>query len=225
MKAFFELIKETITAWSEDRASRLAAALAYYTIFSLAPLLLIAVAIAGFFFGRGEARETLLAEVQSLMGPTGAQAVETMLENVARPGAGLIATLIGVATLILGASGVFGQLKSALNTIWGVKPAPGRGIWGTIKDRLLSFAMVGGIAFLLLVSLVASTALSAINRYFSHLLPGVDFIWQLVDIGLSLVVTTLLFAVVYKVLPDVKIAWSDVWVGAGVTAVLFTLGE
>jgi membrane protein len=224
-KKILNFVQEVIAEWSDDRASRLAAALAYYTIFSLAPLLIIAIAVAGFFFGEAAAREAVVTQLESLIGQQGAEAVQQMLANANRPGAGTVALIIGVATLLLGASGVFAQLKGALNTIWDVKPAPGQGIWKTVSDRLLSFGMVLGIAFLLLVSLLVSTVLSTLSGQFEQLLPGADFLWQLLDFAISLGVIALLFAIIYKVLPDVTIAWKDVWVGAGVTALLFTIGK
>ncbi len=224
-KKILDFGQEVIAEWSSDKASRLAAALAYYTIFSLAPLLIIAIAVAGLFFGEAAAREAVVTQLQSLIGQQGAEAVQQMLANANRPGAGTVALIIGVATLLLGASGVFAQLKGALNTIWDVKPAPGQGIWKTVSDRLLSFGMVLGIAFLLLVSLLVSTVLSTLSGQFEQLLPGADFLWQLLDFVISLGVIALLFAIIYKVLPDVTIAWKDVWVGAGVTALLFTIGK
>ncbi|MFP4345467.1 MAG: YihY/virulence factor BrkB family protein [Anaerolineales bacterium] len=224
-KKIWDFVQEVIAEWSKDNASRLAAALAYYTIFSLAPLLIIAIAVAGFFFGEAAAQEAVVTQLESLIGQQGAEAVQQMLANANRPGAGTVALIIGVATLILGASGVFAQLKSALNTIWDVKPVPGQGIWKTVTDRLLSFGMVLGIAFLLLVSLLVSTVLSTVSGQFEQLLPGSDFLWQLLDFVISLGVIALLFAIIYKVLPDVTIAWKDVWVGAGVTALLFTIGK
>jgi membrane protein len=226
LKTIFELLKETFSEWSEDKASRLAAALAYYTIFSLAPLLVIAVAIAGFFFGgREAAREQIIAQVEGMVGAQGAQAVGSLIENASRPGAGILATVIGVVTLLFGASGVFVQLHDALNTMWEVAPKPGGGFVKMIKDRFLSFTMILGTGFLLLVSLVVSAALTAINSYFSELLPGADILWRAINLFISIGVITLIFAAIYKVLPDVEVKWQDVWIGALVTSLLFNLGK
>lgn len=224
-KAFIDLIKETFQEWSEDKAPRLAAALSYYTVFSLAPLLIIAIAVAGFFLGRGDVQEQILSEVETFLGSGGRDMVRGLIEDASRPGASLVATIIGIVTLIFGASGVYGQLQDALNTIWEVELAPGAGIWATIRKRFLSFTMVIGSGFLLLVSLLVSAAISATSTYFSNLLPGTDFIWQILNLVASYAVITLLFALIFKVLPDVEIEWGDVWTGALVTALLFTVGK
>jgi membrane protein len=217
------LVKETFSEWSADKASRLAAALAYYTVFSLAPLLIIVIAIASVVFAN--AQQQLLEQVQQLVGAEGAEQVRTMIEQTSQPSASIPATIIGVVTLLLGASGVFGQLQDSLNTIWEVQPKPGRGILAVVKDRFLSFSMVLGIGFLLLVSLVVSTALSALTTVVGEELGIAAAAGQVANIVISFAVTTLLFAMIYKVLPDVEIDWSDVWIGAAVTALLFTLGR
>jgi membrane protein len=158
------LVKDAAREWSEDKVPRLGAALAFYTALSIAPLLVIAIAIAGLVFGEEAARGQLLGQMRGLVGAEGAEAIETMLAHARKPSSNLVAGLVGVVTLLVGASGVFGQLQDALNTIWEVRPKPGRGIWGAIKDRLLSLAMVLGVGFLLLVSLILSTVLSARRR-------------------------------------------------------------
>lgn len=219
------LLRVTFQEWGEDKAPRLAAALSYYTIFSLAPLLVIAVAVAGYFVGSDQARAQVLSEIQGVVGPSGEEFVREMLNNVSRPGTGVIATVIGLATLILGASGVFGQLQEALNSIWEVEPQTEQGILELIKDRFLSFTMVLGTGFLLLVSFLLSAALSAISAHFSQLLPGSAFLWQLVNWVVSFGLIMLLFGLIFKVLPDAEIEWRDVWVGAGITAFLFVVGE
>lgn len=224
-KAFFNLLKETFQEWSDDKAPRLGAALSFYTIFSLAPILIITIAVAGFFLGRADVRDNILMQVETTFGPDAAEMVEGLIDDASRPGSGLVATIIGTITIIAGATGVYGQLLEALNTIWEVEPAPDSGILDTLRKRLLSFTMVLGIGFLLLVSLVISAALSAISQYFSELLPGIDVFWQVLDLVVSYVLVTLLFAMMFKVLPDIEIAWSDVWVGAAVTALLFTIGK
>lgn len=224
-KIIVELLKETVKEWQEDKASRLAAALAYYTIFSLAPLLIIVIAIAGSIFGEEAARGEIVGQIQGLVGTDGAQVIETAIENADQPFTGSIASLISIAVLLFGASGVFAELQDALNTVWDVQPKPGRAIKGFLRKRVLSFSMVLGIGFLLLVSLVLSAALTALSTYMSHLLPGATFLWQLLNWFISFGVITLLFAMMYKFLPDVKIAWNDVWIGAIITALLFTLGK
>ena len=224
-KTIWLLLKETFSEWSEDKASRLAAALAYYTIFSIAPLLIIAIAVAGLAFGQEAARGQLDRQIQGLVGQQSAELIQTMVESASKPTSGIIATVIAIATILFGASGLFGQLQDALNTIWEVEPKPGRGILGIIKDRFLSFTMVLGIGFLLLVSLVLSALLSALDPYLTDLLPGSIYLLQILNFVISFGVITLLFAMIYKILPDVKIAWSDVWIGAAVTSLLFALGK
>lgn len=223
----WRLLKETIQEWNNDKASRLAAALAYYTVFSLAPLLIIAIAIAGLLFDRADVQTQLTAQIQSLVGQEGAALVETALENANRPGenTGVVASLISVVLLLLGASGVFAQLQDALNTVWNVEAKPKNAAKGFVRKRLLSFAMVLTIGFLLMVSLVVSTVLTALSSHLSNVLPGVDALWQLLNIALSLFLLTLLFAMMYKYVPDVQIGWHDVWLGASITAVLFTIGK
>ncbi len=222
----FKLIKDTATEWNEDKVPLLAAALAYYTVFSLAPLLLIAIAIAGFFFGEEAARGEIIGQIQGLVGKEGAETIQAMIQNANRPGSGsTIATITGVVILLFGASGVFGQLQVALNTIWEVKPKPGNGIKSFLQSRFLSFAMVLVIGFLLLVSLVLSAVLAAISSYFGNLVPGFVIVGQIVNFIISFGVVTVLIASIYKFLPDVDIPWKNLWVGAGVTALLFNLGK
>jgi membrane protein len=221
-----ELAVATFKEWNEDKAPRLAAALSYYTIFSLAPLLLIAISVAGLVFGEEAARGALSAQLSSLLGPQGAEAVEMMIAASGdRSGGGIIASIIGVVTLLLGAAGVFGQLQDALNTIWEVAPKPGRGIWGFIKDRFLSFTMVLGTGFLLLVTLILSSVLSTVGAALVGVTSAEILIWQGVNLIVQAAVTFGLFAMIFKVLPAVEIAWSDVLLGAGMTTVLFIIGR
>jgi membrane protein len=224
-RALFDVLKETYHEWSEDKASRLAAALAYYTAFSIAPLLLISIAVAGLVFGRDAAQGQVSAQIQGAVGQDAAAMIETSLANSQDTGAGTIAAIVGLATLIWSASNLFSQLQDALNTIWGVAPDPNAGLLGTVKRRFLSMTMVLGIGFLLLVSLALSSAISVIGSLVEGLLPGGATVWQLVNFGLSFAIVTLLFAAIYKVLPDVDIAWSDVWIGGAVTALLFSIGK
>jgi membrane protein len=225
IKKFIELVKQSFKEWSEDKASRLAAALAYYTIFSIPPLLVIVIAIAGQFFGQEAAQQELLSQVGSTIGEDGRAALEGILEGADRPQGNVIAVIIGVVTLFLGASGVFAQLQDGLNTVWDVMAAPGRGIIGTLKTRFVSFTMVLGTGFLLLVSLVITAVLAVVDQYLTGLLPGAVILVRIVNFAISLGVIILLFALIYKVVPDVEIQWSDVWIGATVTAVLFVLGR
>ncbi len=225
-KRVFKLVKETFSEWQEDNVPLLAAALAYYTLFSLAPLLVIAIAITGAFFGEAAAQRDIAGQIQGMVGKDGAEAIQAMIQNANKPSAGgAIATLFGVVTLVLGASGVFGQLQTALNTIWEVKPKPGRGLKSFLKSRFLSFAMVVVIGFLLLVSLVLSAVLAGISNFFGSFLPALTVLGVVLNFVLSFAVTTVLFAAIYKFLPDVKVPWSNLWVGAAVTSLLFSIGR
>ncbi|MBD2312120.1 YihY/virulence factor BrkB family protein [Desertifilum sp. FACHB-1129] len=224
-QAIWNLLKETFAQWQEDKIPLLAAALAYYTVFSLAPLLIIAIAIAGFVLGQDTVQTQLVEQLQDLIGREGAQAIRTMIDNAYEPTSNLIAAIIGAITLLFGATTVFAQLKEALNIIWKVTPQPGRPVRGFVKARLLSFTLVLGLGFLLLVSLLASAILAGISRWLEGLLTTPPWVWQLIDLGLSFSVITLLFALIYKLLPDAKIAWTDVGVGAAITSVLFTIGK
>lgn len=225
-KAIVGLLKETWTEWQEDKASRLAAALAYYTAFSIAPLLVIAIAIAAIVFGEEAAKGQIATQLGTLVGPEAAKAIESLVESSYRKsGEGIIATLISIGLLFFGASNIFTQLQDSLNTIWEVAPKPGRGIKGIVKDRILSFGMVLGIGFLLLVSLILSTVLAALGNYLGGMMPGLQFVWSILNFSLSFGVITLLFALMFKFLPDVKITWGDVGIGAAITALLFTIGK
>jgi membrane protein len=220
------LLKETWTEWQEDKASRLAAALAYYTAFSIAPLLVIAIAIAAIVFGEEAAQGQIATQLGTLVGKEAAEAIQALLVSSSRKsGEGIIATLISIALLFFGASNIFTQLQDSLNTIWEVAPKPGRGIKGIIKDRILSFGMVLGIGFLLLVSLILSTVLAALGNYLGGMMPGLQFLWSILNFLLSFGVISLLFALMFKFLPDVKITWGDVGIGAVITALLFTIGK
>lgn len=219
------LVTQSFAEWSEDKASRLAAALAYYTIFSILPLLIIIIAIAAQVFERSLVQQQLVRQIATLVGQTGAEAIEAILENASEPEDSLLAAVVSIITLLLGASGVFGQLYDALNTIWEVQAKPGRGILGTVKDRFFSFTMVLGVGFLLLVSLIISTALQAFNELVSGILPSFLFLAQTLNFLISFAVVTILFALIYKVVPDVRVAWRDVWIGALVTAFLFAVGK
>jgi membrane protein len=225
MKKYLGIFKKTVGEFSQDKVPRLGAALAYYTIFSLAPLLLIVIAIAGLAFGHDAAQNKIFEQLRGVLGATTAEGVQEMVKNAAKPKSGTVATVLGVATLLLGASGVFGQLKDALNTIWDVKPREGRGVMGMVKDRFLSFAMILGLGFLLLVSLVIDTAIAAMGKYAGNHLPGGEALWHLAELAFSFCVITVLMAGIFRLLPDLKIEWRDVWLGAALTSILFVLGK
>ena len=220
----WSLLAETLYEWYEDRALRLGAALAYYTVFALAPALIVVIALTALVLGKVAAQGQIMAEVQDLVGVAGAEAISATIE-AAGSGTGLYATSLGVITLVFGLWGVFGELQDALNTIWGVTTKPGRGLVGIIKTRFWSFTVVVGMGFLLLVSLAASAWLAAFGKFFSEVLPLPPAAMQTANALVSFVVIGLMFAAIYRLLPDVRLAWGNVWVGAAVTALLFTLGK
>ena len=226
-RAAWALVKDTVSEIGDDDVASLSAAIAYYTIFSLPPLLVILVAVAGVWFGPDQVQEALTGQVGGLAGEGAAREIRTMIENAGDVGEGTAGKLVGGFLLFVGASGAFGQLQKALNRAWDVRPAPGGGIRQLVFKRLLSFGMVLTIAFLLLVSLALSAALSALGDQVDGLLPGgvPAAVWQLADTAVSVGIITLLFAALFVLLPDAKVAWRDVWLGAGVTALLFTLGK
>jgi membrane protein len=224
-KVIYELLKKTYTDWSRDKAPRMGAALAYYTIFSLAPLLVIAIAIAGFVFGREAVEGRITYQIQGLVGSESARAVQTMIQSAHKPAHGVIATIFGVVILLVGASGVFTEMQDALNSIWKVDTASKTGVWNMLKYRFLSFGLVLGIGFLLLVSLLLSAALAAVTTYASEILPIPPAALHAVDFLFSLLFIAALLALIFKFLPDAKIAWGDVWVGAALTSLLFTAGK
>lgn len=220
------VLRRAAASWWNDNVPHLGAALSYYTLFSLAPILIVAIAIAGLAFGAEAVRGEIVAQIDELVGHDGAVAVQAMLQGAAKPAAGIPATIIGVITFFIGATGAFLELQTALNTIWRVKPKSEASWWRTLlMQRVISFALVVGVGFLLLTSLLVSAALAALHRYMGHTYPGVTVLWTALNVIVSLTVITLLFAMVYKVLPDVELAWSDVWVGGLVTAGLFTIGK
>ena len=225
LQTLWQLAKEAASEWIYDRASRLGASLAYYTVFSIVPFLVIVIAVIGLVFGHEAAQSTIIAQIGQLVGEQSAAAIKDMIQRANQPSTGLLATAIAIGTLLVGASGVFGQLKDALNAVWGVEPKEGRGVWGFIKDNFLSFVAVLGTGFLLLVSLVLSSALAAFGKWFGGILPLPEAVLEMLNLLLSFVVITGLFALIFKVLPDARIAWQDVWVGAALTAALFTVGK
>jgi membrane protein len=221
------LLKQTFQEWLQDKAPQLGAALAYYTVFSLAPLILVLLAIIGFLFRDDPAGawNKITQQMSYFLDPSALQVVQNIAQKASQPGKSLIATIIGVALALFGASGVFGQLQDALNTIWGVKAKPGTGIWGFLRARFLSFAMVAGICFLLLVSLAIEALLKGFSHYVQSVVPGGIVIALTVYLVFDFAVVVLLFAMIFKFLPDVKIQWRDVWIGAVMTAIFFGIGK
>ncbi len=219
------LLKQTWTDFNEDKALRLSAALAYYSGFSIAPLLVITIGIAGWVLGYEAVTGRLDEELRGYLGAKGAEAIQSMVQSAAKPTQGVVATVIGFVTLMLGASGVFAALKDALNTIWEVKVKPSVGWKSLVQERFLNFGMVLVIGFLLLVSLAMSTAIAGLNHMLESWIPIPAFIWAVVSMIISFGVVTTLFALIFKVLPDVKTEWRDVWIGAAITALLFEVGK
>lgn len=208
------LSKETAKDWLDDDAPSLAAALAYYALLSLAPLLVISVSIAGWFLGPEAARGQVSGQLSSIVGTEAADGIQSVVASADAPKRGVIGAVVGIITLFVGASGVFGQLQTSLDRIWEVKPKADRGFWVQVKERFFSFTMVLGVAFLLLVSLVLSSLLSSVGQFLADTLPGGAVVWQIVNFSLSFGVVSLLFALIFKVIPDAKVQWRDVWVGA-----------
>jgi membrane protein len=225
-KSLWQFLKDVFTQWMVDEPFLLASSLSYYTLFSLAPLLVIAIAVAGFVFGREAAQNQIVETIGGMIGPGSAEAIQGMIENASsKPKTGIISTVLGAVTLLIGAGGVVGQLQTSLNKVWGVEPKPGQGIWVFIRQRFISFAMVLAVGFLLLVSLVVTALLTAFSQFLGSLVGGAAFIGHLLDIVVSLSFVTLLFAMIYKFVPDVQIQWKDVWIGAALTSILFTVGK
>jgi membrane protein len=225
LQKVWQLLRRTYSKWNEDHAQGLGAALSYYSVFSLAPLLMIVVAIAGLVFGQEAAQGHIIAQIQSLVGEESAKAIQSMIEEARKPAAGIFATLIGTLMLLFGATGVFAQIHESLNIIWKIKEKPGGSLWKTLKDRFISLLAVLGTGFLLLISLVISAGVSAAGSVLEHVLPGPEFLLQIINFLVSFAVVTLLFAMIYKLLPDKPISWADVWVGAGITSLLFEIGK
>ena len=221
------LCKETFNEWLEDKAPQLGAALAYYTVFSLAPLILVLLAIVGVLFRNdpGGAWDRITEQMRSIMDPSGVEVVQDIARTAAKPSAGFWASVIGIALALFGASGVFGQLQDALNTIWGVKAKPGAAVWDYVRVRFVSFAMVAGVCFLLLVSLTIEALLKGFSHYVESALPGGAAVGFAIYITVDLCMVVLLFAAMFKYLPDVQVEWRDVWVGAAMTALLFLVGK
>jgi membrane protein len=222
----FPLLKEAASEWVDDNAMRLSSSLAYYAIFSLAPLLVIVISIAGLVFGEEAARGQLAKQISDLAGTRAGEAIQSAVQSSAsQKTTGVVATVISMAVVLFGASTVFAELKDALNTIWGVVVKPGRPFLTLVRDRFFSFSIVMAIGFLLLVSLVLSALLAALGKYMSGRLQLSAAVWQTWDFFISFAVVSGLFAMIFKLLPNVRIGWRDVWIAGGFTAFLFTLGK
>src|SRR5438270_850401 len=221
------LLKQTFSEWLEDKVPQLGAALAYYTVFSLAPLVLLLLAIVGFLFRNDPAGawQKVTEQMSYFLDKSAIDVVQGIAQKASQPNKGVVASAIGILLALFGASGVFGQLQDALNTIWGVKARPGRGVGAFIRARFLSFAMVAGVCFLLLVSLVFESILKSFSQYIQAIFPGGIVVALAVYSSFDLAIVILLFALIFKFLPDVKIQWRDVWIGAVITAVLFGVGK
>ena len=222
----FSLAKRSVSSWSDDFAPSMGAAISYYTVFSLSPLLLIIIAVAGLIFGEEAVQGQLVGQLQGFMGREGATAIQTMIKAAHEPTGGVVATVVGVVLLLVGATTVFAELQSALDRIWKVPAkAKPKGLWAVLRARVLSFGLILALAFMLMVTLALSTVLSAVGKFASGWLPGSEWLLQLLNIGISIGLSTVLFAMIFKYMPSVKIEWRDVWVGAFVTALLFEVGK
>jgi len=225
-KQIWSLSKDTFASWNNDYAQSMGAALAYYTMFSIAPLLLIVISVAGLIFGEEAARGEIFGQLHGIMGQEGAIAVQGLLESVNKPEQGIAATIIGIVLLVVGATTVFSELQNALDRIW---HAPGRdkskGIWAMLRSRLLSIGMILGIGFLMMVSLVFHAVLTALGKWWGPVFGEWVLVANIANTFLSFAMTTFLFAMIYKTMPRADIQWRDVWIGASVTAILFTVGK
>ncbi len=225
-KTLWSMLRQTFSKWNEHEVPRLGAALAFYTILSLAPLVILVLAIVALFFGHSTAQAQLLAQVESMIGPQGAEAVKTMIDHGLEPASGVVASVVGVVTLLFGASGVFGELRAALDKMWDAQPKSEDGLWSVIKQRFFSFGMVLAVGFLLLVSLVISAALAAVEKFSSGLLPMPTSVLNTINFIISIAGIAVLFALIFKYVPSTsKIASRSLWVGSAATALLFTIGK
>ncbi len=226
VKQFFQLIKGSVMAWLDDGAPSLGAAIAFYTVFSIAPLLIIVIAIAGAVWGEDAVRGEIIGQLGGLVGQEGASGVQSLLRNADQPTQGFTAAAISMGVLAVGATTVFAELQNALDRIWEVPAREKKtGIWNTVRARLLSFGLVLGLAFLLLVSLVVSAFLAVVGQWAGGMFPGWELLMQALNTVASVGIATVLFAAIYKFMPQARIAWRDVWTGALVTAIMFEIGK
>ena len=223
---FYQLVKKSVNAWIDDYAPSMGAAISYYTVFSIAPLMIIVIAVAGFVWGREAVQGEIVGQLSGMIGKQGAEGVQTLIESASQPTQGLVATAISIVVLIIGATTVFAELQSSLDRIWQAPQAPKvSGIWAMVRSRLLSLGFILGLGFLLLVSLVTGAGLAALGSWVSGLFPGWEALLVPINIALSVSIASVLFAMIFKVMPQAKVGWRDVWIGAAVTAVLFEAGK
>jgi membrane protein len=226
VRSIYELVKAAVSAWSADFAQSMGAALSYYTLFSVAPLLVIVIALAAVLFGQDAAQAAILEQARALLGPEGARAIESMLASAqSKPQHGLIASAASVVALLIGATSVFSELETDLNRIWGVANKRKPGLWSFLRGRVLSFGVILALGFLVMVSLVMSAALAAWGKYWSSWFGDFHLLLEGANLALSFVVTAVLFALIYKLMPMVHVRWRDVWIGSAVTAALFMVGK
>jgi len=226
LRQIWNLVSKSVEAWVDDYAPSMGAALAYYTLFSIAPLLIIAIAVAGLAFGQEAARGEIVEQIENLIGREGAIAVQGLLKSANQPAQGIFAAVVSLITLVIGATTVFGELQSDLNRIWRVPaPAEESGLWTLLRARLLSFGVVLGLGFLLLVSLIVGAVIAAFGKWTNEFFEGWEPLLYALNFSVSLVITALLFAIIYKFMPRARIAWRDVWIGAAVAAFLFEIGK
>lgn len=228
MKKLFRTIvavmKDAFAGFSEHNAARMGASLSYYTVFSIGPLLLIAIAVAGMVFGREAAQNEVFDTLKGFLGASGADVVQNAVQSASKKSSSILATIVSVALLLVTASGVFAELHTAMNDMWGVKLKKST-IWRAVRSRFLSMTMVFGVAFLLLVSLLISTVLGVVGKWLSETLPGGETLWQIINFGISLAIIAVLFAAMFKYVPDLRMRWREAFIGGAVTSLLFTLGK
>lgn len=226
LQSLLAILKTSVNEWLDDYAPSMGAAIAYYTAFSIAPLLVIVIAVAGYVFGEEAVRGSLHGQISGLVGSEGATAIQGLIKSAREPAEGVVASSVSLVLLIVGATTVFAEIQSAMDRLWHVpERARPSGLWGLLRARFLSFGLILGLAFLLTASLVVSAAVAAAGAYFSVLMPGWELVLQAVNLAVSLAVETALFAMIFKLMPSVRIAWGDVWTGAAVTAALFEVGK
>ena len=226
LKGIGELLKESFRGFSEYKVPKLSASLAYYTVFSLVPLLIVIIFLTSIFLGREAVEGSIYAQIQGFVGDDAAKQIQDIIKNASITGKGTVAAIIGIVTLLIGATSVFGEIQDSVNDIWGLKPKPKQGWLKLIKNRLLSFGIIGSLGFLLLVSLAITAVVEALGKRLEAAFPNVTVVvFYITNLVLTLGVTTLLFAVIFKVLPDARIKWKDVWAGAISTSILFMIGK
>jgi membrane protein len=226
IRRIYPLARKAVEAWFDDYAASMGAAIAYYTVFSIAPLLIIVIAVAGAVFGRDAVEGQIVGQIAGLIGVETAMGVQGLIRDASRPVSGTLATVISVVLLLIGSTSVFAELQAALDRIWRVPVATRRaGWWVTLRARLLSFGLILGLAFLMMVSLVISAAVAAFAKWAKDMIPAAEMLLQGINIAISLSISSLMFAMIYKFMPQARIAWRDVWVGAAITSVLFEVGK